>query len=77
MVYLRSSKRRFGAMGTILKDELEIKPLLEKILPKSLLKNTAGSKIKTLRIQQIMNELQIVNPLKLIAFYQTTRHGFI
>jgi hypothetical protein len=24
-----------------------------------------------------MNELQIVNPNKLIAFYQTTRHGFI
>jgi hypothetical protein len=34
-------------MGTILKDDFEIKPLLEKILPR-VAKNTAGSKIKTL-----------------------------
>jgi hypothetical protein len=38
-------------MGTILKDELEIKPLLEKILPKSLLKTLLVLKLKPFRIQ--------------------------
>jgi uncharacterized protein YktB (UPF0637 family) len=57
----------------------EIKPLLEKNFTEEYAKTLLVLKLKPFRIQFADHErTTIVNPnTKLIAFYQTTRHGFI